>query len=141
MSNHENTSSPSFDAFRAAVTQAMADIVAGDSSATWRLHELSAPAVRAMAFGEARRIGVWLSDDDLEEVHIDVTLDLARRARSWSPGGALPWNWARRRVLSMGRPAVTVGADHDMNPAAVRKVVQRINQRLAGPGPDLGFAA
>lgn len=54
-----------------------------------------------MAFGEARRIGVWLSDDDLDEIHIDVTLDLARRAGSWSSEGALPWVWARRRVMAM----------------------------------------
>ena len=188
----------------------MAGIVAGDRSQTWRLHELSAPSVRPTIWREARRVGVFLTDDEVQEIHIDVTLDLARRAKAWSPDGALPWVWARRRVLAavhahIGQfhdevddlaepetpepveriddplpvlraigahdrrvtalldlltdasdrdiaiwlahrletqtgnrsPAVTVGADHHLTPAAIRKVVQRVNQRLVGGDFDL----
>lgn len=214
MSEHQRTLTLPSDPFRTAVRQAMADIVAGDPAATWRLRDLCGPAVRAMAYREGRRIGVWLSADDLDEIQIDVALDLARRAPSWDPEGSYPWTWAKRSVLAMGhahigqfgeelddvedaaepepvdrlddpvavlldladhhprvtallhhlggasdrdvaiwvgyrlevqagnrRPAVTVGADHSMKPAAVRKVVQRVNQRLATAGSDLGLAA
>lgn len=52
------------------------------------------------------------------------------------------WVGFRLEVEAGNRsPAVTVGADHQMNPAALRKVVQRVNQRLDTDGPDLGFAA
>jgi hypothetical protein len=190
-----------------AVAQAMADIVAGDPDATWRLHTLAEPALRRMVRAEARRVGAWISDDDVTELALDGAIVLARHARSWKPDGALPWVWGRHRIyglvhdhlgtftrpidddvraieaLPVGAPvddpravlrslaarhpearhleerlarvserdadiflrfqiersfgnrapAVTVAADHDMRPEAIRKVVQRVTERI---GPD-----
>lgn len=188
-----------------AVAEAMAKIAAGDNHAIWGLHPLAAPAVRGMLRGEARRVNAWISDDDIYELTLDAAMLLAGMARSWKPGSALPWVWARLRILnlvhqhlgtftreldeshneieeplvgvhvdepraalrSLARrhegaqalerqltaiandrdaevylgyrleqaagnrsPAVTVAADHGMQPAAVRKVVQRVGQRL-----------
>lgn len=189
-----------------AVAEAMAKIAAGDQSAIWELHPLAAPAVRGMLRREARRVSAWISDDDLHELTLDAAMLLGGMARSWKPGGALPWVWARLRILGLVHqhlgmftrelderhdeiaelpivihldepravlrslaarhegaaaldrrlteaandrdaeiylgyqiekaagnrsPAVTVAADHGMQPAAVRKVVQRVSQRLA----------
>ena len=46
-----------------------------------------------------RRGGAHLDDDDVDGIVFDACVILARLARSWRPdGGALPWNWARRRL-------------------------------------------
>jgi hypothetical protein len=190
-----------------AVAAAMADIVSGVEGATWRLHALAEPSVRRMLRAEARRVGAWISDDEVYELTLDAAEDLASRAKSWKPGMALPWVWARYRIYGLVHthlgtftrqlddlleteappvsggeiedpravlrslaarheaaqrleerlaavsdrdadiylrfqiekaggnraPAVTVAADHGMQPAAIRKVVQRVTERI---GPD-----
>jgi hypothetical protein len=154
---------------------------------------------------EARRVDVWIGDDDILDLTLDAAVELGKLARAWNPDGALPWVWARRRITGLvhdhigtfareldethleleeplhvvpfddprgalralaGRhpsahhldrrltavasdrdadiwldvqlekaagnrsPAVTVAANHDMRPDAVRKVVQRVGERL-----------
>ncbi len=191
-----------------AVADAMAGIVAGDQGAIWELHRLAEPSLRRLVRFEARRVNAWISEDDVFDLTLDAAMVLARMARAWKPGVALPWVWARQRITSLvhqhlgqftreieeshleieepvavtsieeprlalralaGRhegaerldrrlaevvrdrdadiwlgfqlekaggnrsPAVTVAADYGMRPDAVRKVVQRVGERL---GPD-----
>jgi hypothetical protein len=158
-----------------------------------------------MLRGEARRIDFRIGEEDIFDLTLDAAIDLAKLAHSWRPDGAMPWVWARARVLALVHghigtfadelddshldleappvlprieeprevlrqaarrhpaardldrrlaavserdadvwlgvqlekaagnrsPAVTVAVDHDMQPAAVRKVVQRVGERLS----------
>lgn len=188
-----------------AVADAMAGIVAGDRSAIWELHRLAEPSLRRMLRAEARRVGAWISEDDLFDLTLDAATVLGHLAGSWKTGSALPWVWARLRITALVHehlgqftreldeshleleeppvvthvdepravlrslaarhegaqdldrrlseavsdrdaeiflgfqlekaagnrsPAVTVAADHGMQPAAIRKVVQRVGERL-----------
>jgi hypothetical protein len=190
---------------RAAVVEVMARITLGDRDAVWDLHDLAEPALARILRAEARRIDVRLGDEDVFDLTLDAAIDLAKLAHSWRPDGALPWVWARRRIIalvhghvgtfareldethleleappraqpavaprealrSLARrhpsahrldqclsatvterdadiwlgvqlekaagnrsPAVTVATDHGMRPDAVRKVVQRVGQRV-----------
>lgn len=190
---------------RAAVAAVMTRLAGGERSAVWELHALAEPALRRMLRAEARRIDVRLGDDDVFDLTLDAAVDLGKLAGAWNPEGALPWVWARRRVVAlvhahvgqMGRPlddaqlevavpppvalaaeprealrslarrhpaarrldqrltaaaserdaaiwlrvqvekaggnrspAVTVAAETGLRPEAVRKVVQRVRQRL-----------
>jgi hypothetical protein len=193
------------DDFRVAVEALMARIAGGERSAVWDLHTLAEPSLRRMLRAEARRIDVRIGDDDLLDLTLDAAVELGKLARSWEPGGALPWVWANRRITALVHghvgtfakplddahldleeppavgaveeprevlrtlarrhpsarrlerrlqavaterdatiwldvliekaggnrsPAVTVAALHDMRPDAVRKVVQRVGERL-----------
>lgn len=192
-------------ALRAGVAAVMRRIVAGDRAAVWELHDLAEPALARIVRGEARRIDLRLSGDDVLDLTLDAAIDLAKLAGAWQADGALPWVWARRRITalvhdhvgmftrpldeahlevearpavprvedpsrvlrSLARrhpsahrleqrlhavaserdvaiwlgvqfekasgnrsPAVTVATDHGMRPEAVRKVVQRVGERL-----------
>ena len=192
-------------AFRTDVNRVMFAIAAGKSGAIWDLHQLAEPVLAAMVRTEAARVGVSLGRDDTFGLTLDAAMELGRLARSWSPDGALPWVWARKRILALVHehlgtfsrelddellereeppprvameepvaalrrlaqrhegarelqeqldrlvsprdagiwlsfqverdagnrsPAVTVATDHGMRPAAVRKVVQRVGERL-----------
>lgn len=187
-----------------AVTAVMARICDGEQQAVWELHALAEQPLRRMLRAEARRIDIRIGDDDLLDLTLDAAVDLGKLARAWKPDGALPWVWARRRIValvhrhvgvfadqldethhqieapvrvhpvddprgvlrSLARrhaaalrleeqlqavserdadiwllvqmeraagnrsPAVTVGVAHDMRPEAIRKVVQRVGERL-----------
>lgn len=201
--------------FRHSVNLTMFAIAAGAEEAIWDLHALAEPKLRALVRREAARVGVWLSDDDIFDITLDAAMELGRLAKSWSPDGALPWVWARKRLTAMVQqhmgtftrelddsfleveapparmpmeepvaalrrlaerhdgagalqerleelvsprdadiwlafqverdggnrsPAVTIAADHDMAPAAVRKVVQRVTERLAAAPAAAGAA-
>jgi hypothetical protein len=193
------------DARRAEINAVMARVAAGEVEAVWELHDLAEPALRRLLRAEARRLDVRIGDEDLFDLTLDAVIDLRKLARAWDPAGALPWVWARRRIVALVHdhvgtfadeldaaalaleaperpapvddprhvlralarrhpsahrleerlaatasdrdadiwlrvqiekaggnrsPAVTVGVDHDLAPAAVRKVVQRVSQRL-----------
>ena len=195
--------------FRHRVNLVMLAIAAGDDGAIWDLHELAGPTLSALVRREASRVGVWLHDDDVFGITLEAAMELGRTARSWDPAGALPWVWARKRLLALVQahlgtftrelddellerealpaavpmdepvaalrrlaerhdgaralqewlealvsprdadiwlsfqverdggnrsPAVTIAVDHGMRPDAVRKVVQRVNERLAAAG-------
>lgn len=193
------------DALRRDVEAVMRRIVMGEGEAVWELHGLAEPALARVVRGEARRIDVRLSDDDVLDLTLDAAIDLAKLAPAWRPDGALPWVWARRRITALVHahvgtftrpldetllelearptvpriedprhvlrslaqrhpsahrlerrlvdvaserdaaiwlgvqlekasgnrsPAVTIAADHDLKPETVRKVVQRVGERL-----------
>lgn len=184
----------------------MSRAAGGEQQATWDLHELAEPYLCRMLRSEARRVNAWISEDEVYELSLDAAMELAHRAASWTPGGALPWVWARQRITALVHqhlgqftrelddshderpepmvvvhveepraalralavrhsgarlleqrldttvterdaeiwlgfqieraagnrsPAVTVGTDHGLKPATVRKVVQRVSERLA----------
>lgn len=55
--------------------------------------------VRVIVEFEARRHRRAVPPADLDDLVFDACLAVARHARAWRPsGGALPWNWARRRI-------------------------------------------
>lgn len=187
------------------VNLVMFAILAGEQGAIWDLHRLAEPALAGMVRREAARVGARLDADDVFGITLDAAMALARLAKSWSPDGALPWVWARKRIFALVHrqvgtftrelddevleveapppaprfeepaavlralaerhegaralqqrfdlllsdrdagiwlafqierdggnrsPAVTVAADHDMRADAVRKVVQRVGERL-----------
>lgn len=192
-------------AVREQVEALMGRLRAGEGSAVWELHALAEPALRRMVRAEARRIDVRIGDDDVVDLTLDAAIELGQLAPAWRPDGALPWVWAKRRIVALVHqhvgvfadplpddatsieegsapppvddphevlrrlarhlpaarrleqhlaatvsprdariwlevrmeqaagnrsPAVTVGTRHDLEPATVRKVVQRVTRRL-----------
>ena len=89
------------DGLRAAVSEVMARIVAGERSAVWELHGLAEPWLTRMLRAEARRIDLRIGDEDVFDLTLDAAVDLGKLAGSWNPDGALPWVWARRRVAAL----------------------------------------
>jgi len=102
---HEDTT------LRAAVSEVMARLAAGDSRAVWDLHELAAPALSRILRAEARRIDVRIGHDDVFDLTLDAAIDLGKLAGSWNPEGALPWVWARRRITALVHDHVGTFAD------------------------------
>lgn len=86
---------------RHSVNLTMFAIASGDEHAIWDLHTLAEPALRGIARREASRVGVWLNDDDIFDVTLDAAMEMGRMAKSWNPDGALPWVWARKRLLAI----------------------------------------
>jgi hypothetical protein len=82
----------------APIDEAMTRIAAGDFAALWDLHTVAAPAVRRVISAELRRIGAYASRDDIDGLVLDGVLELGAVARSWKPGGAPPWIYARCRI-------------------------------------------
>src|SRR3546814_16037166 len=79
----------------------MTRIVGGERSAVWDLHTLSEPHMRRIIRAEARRIDIRIGDEDVLDLSLDAAIHLAKIARAWQPGGALPWVWARRRLAAL----------------------------------------
>ena len=198
------------------VNLVMFAIAAGEEHAIWDLHQLAEPSLQALVRREAARVGVHLGVDDVFDLTLDAAMELGRIARSWNPAGALPWVWAKKRLLALVQahlgtftrelddaalereappahvpmeepvaalrrlaerhdgaralqqrleqlvsprdadiwlafqverdggnrsPAVTIAVDHGMRPDAVRKVVQRVSERLAAVDTVLGSPA
>lgn len=85
----------------AAVTKAMASIQAHDACGVESLFDLAFMPVRRIIQHEIRSSGVHLSNDQLEDLTRDAIVDLAGLAGVWRPdGGALPWTWARKRIVA-----------------------------------------
>ena len=89
------------DGERAAVAAVMARLAAGEQGAVWELHDLAEPALARLLRAEARRLDVAIGADDIFDLTLDAAIELAKLARSWHPDGALPWVWARRRVVAL----------------------------------------
>jgi hypothetical protein len=80
----------------------MARMASGDAGAAISLYLEFGSHVRAKVAKVARSQGArHLTADDLDGLAVDVCLDLLHRAGSWDPdGGALPWVWAQRRIVT-----------------------------------------
>jgi hypothetical protein len=87
----------------------MARMATGDAAAAVTLYLEFGDAIRNKVARVARSQGAThLTADDLDGLTMEVCLDLVPRAGSWDPdGGALPWVWAERRIVS--RVAAFVG--------------------------------
>lgn len=81
----------------------MARMAAGDEAAAVTLFLEFGEAVRA----KVRRIvrsqrATHLTNEDIDALVFDACLALVPRAGSWDPdGGALPWVWAERRLVTL----------------------------------------
>lgn len=97
----------------------MSALARGDRQAVFTLVQHQSPGIRAEVRRQLRRCGVHhASADDLDGLVLDVAMALAEVAGAWRPGGALPWVWARGRVLNVVRDWVGVHADQ-LDPTTV----------------------
>jgi hypothetical protein len=87
---------------RERLAEIMAGLADGDGTAVYRLHaefhrELSGVA-RALAASQGVPV---LDPDELEGLVVELAVELAEVAGTWSPGGgALPWRWGARRLAA-----------------------------------------
>jgi DNA-directed RNA polymerase specialized sigma24 family protein len=81
----------------------MAAMAAGDRGATFDLYAEFGGPIRATVRRLLRRLGVDAAPaEDLDGLVIDACLELQTCAEAWDPeGGAKPWVWAERRLLSV----------------------------------------
>jgi hypothetical protein len=74
----------------------------GDEAAVVTLYERYAGPIGAAVQRIARHRPGRLDRDDLDGLVFEVCFELAAVAGAWSPdGGALPWVWARHRVVNV----------------------------------------
>ncbi len=87
------------DATERARLEALMAALPGDPAAVVPLFLEFGHHVRVIVEYEARRHRRSVEAADLDDLVFDACLAIARQAGSWTPsGGALPWNWARRRI-------------------------------------------
>ena len=91
----------------------------GDRAAVFTLYVEYGDHVAALMRREVRRLGVQhVEPGELDGLVLDGCLALFDSAGSWEPaGGALPWNWAVRRLASIAQRWVGQHADpidHDV---------------------------
>lgn len=97
---------------RAQVGEVMARVVAGDSSAMVTFFDLATPPVRGMVLAKFQEVGIWVSGDRLDDLVRDLLVELLDLAPVWrDDGGALPWVWARSRLLAVAFAKLGVLAD------------------------------
>jgi hypothetical protein len=100
---------------RDSVALAMAAIVQGEPEGFVALFRLATPPVRKLIAFELGAVGFRLSPDQLDDLTRSAVVDIAGLAGTWRPdGGALPWNWARQRILAQAFTAVT-GCHNSLN--------------------------
>src|SRR4051812_26203931 len=83
--------------------EVMEAMARGDRAATFDLYaEFGAP-IRATIRRLLRRLELdSVPQEELDSLVIDACLELQSCADAWDPtGGAMPWNWAERRLLSI----------------------------------------
>ncbi len=82
----------------------MADLAAGDRAMVFRLISEFGGELAAFVHWAAGRDGYRLSRQEVDDLVFDCADRLSGLAGSWRPdGGALPWVWARRALVSMIR--------------------------------------
>jgi DNA-directed RNA polymerase specialized sigma24 family protein len=81
----------------------MGRMATGDEAAAVTLYLEFGDQVRAKVRRVIRSQGAaHLTGEDVDALAFDVCLALVPRAGSWDPnGGALPWVWAERRIVSL----------------------------------------
>ena len=73
--------------------------LASDPAAVVPFHAEFGSEVRVIVEFEARRHRRRPASAEIDDLTFDACLVLARLAAAWRPdGGALPWNWGRRRI-------------------------------------------
>jgi hypothetical protein len=91
----------------------MAAMAAGDRGATFDLYAEFGGAIGSTMRRLLRRLGVdTVPREELDGLVIDACLELQGCAESWDPeGGAVPWVWAERRLLTVASRWVGQHAD------------------------------
>jgi hypothetical protein len=81
----------------------MAAMAAGDRGATFDLYAEFGGPIGSTIRRLLRRLGVdSVAREELDGLVIDACLELQGCAEAWDPGGgAVPWVWAERRLLSV----------------------------------------
>ncbi|HEX8771163.1 MAG TPA: hypothetical protein VF711_10390 [Acidimicrobiales bacterium] len=93
--------------------EVMGLMAAGDRAAVFTLYEEFGATIGAALRRQLHAIGVdRVRPDDIEGLIIDACLEIQACAGAWSPdGGALPWNWAERRLRGLVSRFIGVRAD------------------------------
>lgn len=74
-------------------------LAAGDQAATFTLYTEFGGHIAAAVRRLAGPMGATLDADEVDGLVLEACLALLESAPSWDPdGGALPWNWAERRL-------------------------------------------
>lgn len=80
----------------------MARLRDGDEAAVFDLLARFGDPIRAAIAAIAReRRCHHLGPDDLDDLAAEACFMLGRLARGWQPDGALPWSWARHRLVNL----------------------------------------
>ena len=110
----------------------MAAMAAGDRGATLDLYAEFGGPIGATVRRVLRRLGVdTVPREELDGLVIDACLELQACAESWDPeGGAVPWVWAERRLLTVVSRWVGQHAD------AIDEKVEVIDLVVPAPAPD-----
>lgn len=127
----------------------MGRVAGGDAAAVFALVERFGAELRRAVRVEAARRGARLSAEDLEGLVLDVAMALGSCASGWTPGGAPPWVWARRRVANVVDRHVGQWADpierHDADEpapapaAAVELATVELVASVAGRDPAVAL--
>lgn len=91
----------------------MTAMAEGDRAAIFMLHGEFGSHMASFMRRQIRRLGIeQVSADDIDGLVIDACLELFALAPAWNPGGgALPWNWAGRRLAALASKFVGQHAD------------------------------
>jgi hypothetical protein len=91
----------------------MAAIAGGDRSAVVTLYIEFGGRMAAGVRRRLRELGVHHPEEgQVQDLVMDACFELESCAKAWDPeGGALPWNWARRRLDAMIARRIGVFAD------------------------------
>lgn len=110
----------------------MAAMAAGDRGATFDLYAEFGGPIGATVRRLLRRLGVdAVPREELDGLVIDACLELQACAEAWDPeGGAVPWVWAERRLLTVASRWVGQHAD------AIDEKVEVIDLVVPAPAPD-----
>ncbi len=112
----------------------MARLRHGDEAAVFDLLTQFGPPIRAALAAIARdRRHHHLVDGDLDALTAEACFVLGRLARGWRPDGALPWTWARHRLVNL----VDDWSGARTDPWPAHDVAEAVPARpYAGPEPD-----
>jgi len=139
---------------RTSIAIAMEGIVQRDPEGFVSLFRLATPPVRKLIASELNAAGFRLSREELADLTRSAVVDIAGLAGTWRPdGGALPWNWARQRILAQAFTAITgchksLDADPDSDlPESETRFASASDEadlaetldRLAGCVPEAGL--
>src|SRR5690242_8505369 len=95
------------------VVELMGRMAAGDEAAAVTFFMEFGPVLRSVMRSHVRSMGVErITADELEGLALDAAFALCDRAGGWrSNGGALPWNWAERRLRQLAAAWVGIHTD------------------------------
>jgi len=117
------------------LVEVMARMAGGDQAAVFTLYLEYGDHVAALMRRELRRLGVQhVEPDELDGLVLNGCLALLDGAGAWDPeGGALPWNWAVKRLAAIAAGWVGQHADPlDDHDVAVAEQLRAIGDEPEG---------